>query len=102
METSITSREELLQRARELGRKEAEAFDLQLTNLETRDREQRLAKMAWKPRRTPESWDDEDASFKQLQLQGRIGELNDYVRAIENSVAWRAIQGVRRLIGRAW
>jgi len=102
METNTTSREELLRYAREQGRQEAEAFDLRLTDLERREREERLAKMAWKPHRPAASWDDEEASFKLLQLQGRVEELGDYLRAIENSVAWRAIQGVRRLFGRAW
>ncbi|MCP4659875.1 MAG: hypothetical protein GY856_31110 [bacterium] len=100
--TATTHQEELLRQARVEGRKDAEAFDLKLRNQELREREQRLAELAWKPRRPDQDWDDDEASLKAIQLEARVHELSSYLRAVENSLPWRAIQWVRRLAGRAW
>ncbi len=88
--------------ARKLGREQAESFDLRLREAETRQREERLAEAAWRPRSARQAWDDEDASLKVVQLESRLSELSAYVRAVDNSLPWRMIQTVRRMLGRGW
>lgn len=100
--TVSAHQEESLRRARELGRRDAEDFVLGLERREQQEREDRLARLAWKPGRRQEEWDDEDARLRVVQLEGRVHELNLYVQAVENSAPWRVIQWVRRLLGRAW
>jgi uncharacterized protein involved in type VI secretion and phage assembly len=101
--TTVRARqEESLRRARELGRRDAETFALRLERQEQQERETRLARLAWRPRRREEEWADGEASLRVVQLEGRIHELNSYVQAVESSTPWRVIQWVRRLFGRAW
>lgn len=100
--TATTPQEELLRQARIEGRKDAEAFDLRLRNQELREREQRLAELAWKPRRPVQDGNDDEASLRAIQLEARVHELSSYLRAVENSLPWRVIQWARRLVGRAW
>ncbi len=88
--------------ARRLGREQGESFDLRLRDIESRQREERLAEAAWRPRSAREAWDDEDASLKVVQLESRLSELSTYVRAVDESLPWRMIQSVRRMMGRAW
>ena len=92
-----------LQRAQEMGRRDAEHFVLRLEAIEQREREERLAVMAWQPRGGVEvPWNEEKSSAEVLRLEARVQELSSYQQAVENSAPWRAIQWVRRLFGRAW
>lgn len=100
--TASARQEDRLRRARERGRREAEDFVLGLERREQQERETRLARLAWKPRRRDEDWADEEAGLRVVQLEARIHELNRYVQAVESSTPWRVIQWVRRLFGRAW
>ncbi len=88
--------------ARDLGRRQAEAFDLELRQTEAREREERLTEAAWRPRPSDETRHDEVDSVRVVHLEARISELATYVRAVEDSLPWRLIQNVRRLFGRAW
>ena len=88
--------------ARDLGRRQAEAFDLELRQAEGREREERLTAAAWRPRPEGDAPGDEVDSVRVVHLEARISELATYVRAVEDSLPWRLIQGVRRLFGRAW
>ena len=88
--------------AREQGRQLAESFDRRLRELESSEREQRLARMAWKPQRSREDWEGEEDSLKVVHLEARLSELSAYVRAVDASLPWRMIQWTRRLLGRAW
>lgn len=88
--------------ARERGRQLAESFDQRLREIETAEREQRLARMAWRPRRSREAWEEEQDSLKVVHLEARLSELAAYVRAVDESLPWRLIQWGRRLLGRAW
>ncbi len=99
--TATTTGEE---EAREQGRLDAEAFDLKLRHRELREREQRLVELAWKPRSpaADQGWKDDEAAAAVARLETRIHELTHYLRAVESSRPWRAIQWLRRLVGRAW
>lgn len=88
--------------ARQLGRREAEAFDLRLRSAEAREREERLAVAAWQPGAGRGDEPSEDDSIKVVQLEARVSELTRYVKAVDDSLPWRLIQSVRRLMGRAW
>ncbi len=88
--------------ARQRGRELAESFDQHLRQLEAQEREQRLAGMAWRPQRAGEDWEEEEDSLKVVHLEARLSELSAYVRAVDESLPWRAIQWGRRLVGRAW
>jgi hypothetical protein len=92
-------REEPRHPARELGRQEGELFDLRLREQETRQRERRLTEMLWVPGGSPSSRHNE---AEIARLRGQIDELSDYHKAVEKSAAWRAIQSLRGLFGRAW
>lgn len=101
--TSPTPSEEALRRARERGREDAERFVLGLDLTERREREERLAKMAWKVRsEAGEPWASEEAAAEIARLRTRVEALAGYVRSVEGSTPWRAIQWLRRLVGRAW
>ncbi len=100
-QTKSSTREEALRQARELGRKEAELFDLRLREQEARQRERRLTEMAWVPGSPPGPTGEAD-SYEVAQLRARVDELSYYLKAVEDSGAWRAIQWVRGLFGRAW
>lgn len=102
--TTVSVRqEELLRRARELGRRDAGDFIERLERRERREREKRLAELAWRPGRRGERWhDDGDASLRTLDLQARVRDLESYLHAVENSLVWRWTQKVRRWFGRAW
>jgi len=91
-----------LARARRLGSEQAEAFDLRLRSLETKEREERLAVAAWRPRMDKQAWNEEEDSLKVVQLEAQVSELTRYVKAVEESSPWRLIQNIRRLLGRAW
>ena len=88
--------------AGQLGRQQGEAFDRSLREAEARDREERLARAAWRPRMSREAWAEEADSLKVVQLEARLSELNTYLRAIDESLPWRLIQALRRMVGRAW
>lgn len=101
--TTPTPSEESLRRARDRGREDAERFVLGLELTERRERENRLAEMAWDGRgKAGEPWASEEAAAEIASLRSRVEALAGYVRAVEGSVPWRAIQWLRRLVGRAW
>lgn len=91
-----------LELAGERGLELAEAFDLRLREREAREREARLARLAWRPRRDGDDEPGEQDSVKVAHLEARVSELNAYVRAVDESLPWRLIQWGRRLLGRAW
>ena len=88
--------------ARRLGRQQAEAFDLELRLAEAREREERLTEAAWRPRTDGGTDNDQFDSVRVVHLEARLSELAAYLRAVEDSLPWRLIQSVRRLLGRAW
>jgi hypothetical protein len=88
--------------AREAGRRDAEAFEASLRQLEGDEREQRLAVLAWQPSTTASRTMAAEDSLRVVQLEARVSELTAYVRAVNNSVPWRLVQWFRRLLGRAW
>lgn len=97
------SSEDSLRRARARGREDAERFVLGLELIERREREERLAEMAWKGRRqSSETWASEEATAEIERLRTRVEALASYVRAVERSTPWRTIQWLRRLFGRSW
>ncbi len=91
-----------LNRARKLGSEQAEAFDLRLRSVEATEREERLAVAAWRPRMDKRAWSEEEDSLKVVQLEAQVSELTGYVKAVDESLPWRLIQNIRRLLGRAW
>lgn len=100
--TTSSDSSEGIERARRVGREAAELFDRRLREVETAEREQRLATLAWRPQAG--SGDDgtgEDA-IRVVQLEARVSELTAYVKAVNESRPWRMIQWFRRLMGRSW
>lgn len=87
--------------ARTLGRNAGRYFDLHLRRAESRQRERRLSEAAWfgTDRRGGGLAAD---SYELAKLRSQVKDTGDYLQAIENSVAWRAIQWLRGLFGRAW
>lgn len=90
-----------LDEARALGRYAGMYFDLRLRRDESRQRERRLSEAAWfgTDRRGGGVAAD---SYELAKLRSQVKDLGDYQQAIENSIAWRAIQWLRGLFGRAW
>jgi hypothetical protein len=92
-----------LAEAQRLGRLEAERLDLAWRELEARQREERLGRLAW-------TIEAEDAAFAggggsiatAMRLQRDVERLAAFHQAVTKSRAWRLIQALRRLVGRAW
>jgi hypothetical protein len=90
--------------ARSLGRLEAESLDRALREREGREREDRLARLAMG---AEPAWETggglaEESSGTMWRLQQEIERLTAFHRAVVGSKAWRLIQALRRLAGRAW
>jgi hypothetical protein len=93
-----------LAEARRLGCLEAESYDLTLREREGREREERLVQLA---SGADAPWDSaapavHDSSSTVWRLQQENQRLAEFQRAVVNSRAWRLVQSLRRLFGRAW
>ena len=86
------------------GELDAEAFDLRLRELESREREDRLIRLvAERPdlAATPAA-PNGPAAAQAEQLQRQVALLAEYQRAVVQSRGWRIVQFLRSLLGRAW
>lgn len=90
--------------SRTLGRMEAERFEAALRAQESREREDRLSRLAW-------GSDDVghilaagggESSAVVRRLQQDVERLAGFHHAVLHSKAWRVIQRLRRVVGRAW
>ncbi len=90
--------------AQRCGEVEAEAFDLRLRELESREREARLAVLV--AERSDLSAAPAPAPhgdvYTLAQLQRQVEELAAFNRAVLGSRGWRFVQLLRRPFGRAW
>jgi hypothetical protein len=82
---------------RRAGVIEAEAADLRLAVKEGLEREKRLLERALRAEEALE-----DAERNDHDLRDQIELFAQYNRAVEQSLPWRAIQFLRRLVGRKW
>ena len=96
-------REELAQ-ARQLGCLKAERLDQKLRAAEQRERELRLARLAWDgladepvPGRAAEA-----CAGEVWRLRQDVARLAAFHQAVLRSRAWRLVQLLRRPFGRAW
>jgi hypothetical protein len=86
-----------------LGRMEAERFDEALRDLERREREDRLARLALGVDDGPIALAGDGLSSAVVRrLQQDVERLAGFHHAVLKSKPWRVIQGMRRLVGRAW
>lgn len=83
--------------ARRQGEAEAEVLDLTLRLKESLTRERRLLESLEEMR---EALEFVGQTERELRIQ--IERYATYHRAVERSFAWRAVQFLRRLVGRAW
>lgn len=82
---------------RRVGAIEAEAADLRLAVKESLVREKRLLERALAAEAALE-----DARRNEHDLRDQIERLAQYHHAVEKSLPWRAIQFLRKLVGRKW
>jgi hypothetical protein len=82
--------------ARERGAAIAAAFD---TTLAARERAERSALLS---RPAPPREAGGATSAEVLRLRGQVEHLTAFRTAVLGSRGWRALQGLRRLAGRAW
>lgn len=83
--------------ARRTGIAEARAADLKLRLEESLEREKRLVQRALD---AEEKLDD--ALHVEHELRESIGRYAAFHRALGRSLPWRALQTLRRLLGREW
>jgi hypothetical protein len=83
--------------ARRQGEAEAEVLDLTLRLKESQTRERRLLESVEELREALEF-----VGQTERELRVQIERYAAYHRAVERSFAWRTIQFLRRLVGRAW
>lgn len=83
--------------AARLGELEANAADLDLRLAESLARERRLV-----DRLVGADAELADMKRADFELRGRLDRYAAFHRDLQRSAAWRAIQFVRRLLGRAW
>jgi hypothetical protein len=90
--------------ARQAGRLEAEAFDEALREVERREREERLGRLAWEAAASgaAESVGHAPGADAIWRLQQDVARLAAFHRAVLRSRAWRLVQWARRPLGRAW
>jgi hypothetical protein len=90
--------------ARRLGRLEAERYDLGLRERESREREDRLVRLAAGAEMAgePVEFGATGGSSALWRLQQENERLSEFHRAVTHSKAWRLIQALRRPFGRAW
>jgi hypothetical protein len=83
--------------ARRQGEAEAEVLDLSLRLKESLTRERRLLESLEELR---EALEFVGQTERELRIQ--LERYATYHRAVEHSLAWRTVQFLRRLVGRAW
>jgi hypothetical protein len=83
--------------ARRAGVAEARAADLKLRLEESLEREKRLVERALEAEEKLG-----DALQTEHELRESMGRYAAFHRALGRSLPWRALQGVRRLLGRDW
>jgi hypothetical protein len=83
--------------ARRAGVAEARAADLKLRLEESLEREKLLVERALEAEERLG-----DALQTEHDLRESIGKYAAFHRALDRSVPWRALQGLRRLLGRDW
>ena len=83
--------------ARATGIAEARAADLKLRLEESLEREKRLVERALEAEEKLG-----DALQMEHELRESIGKYAAFHRALDRSLPWRALQGLRRLLGRDW
>jgi hypothetical protein len=83
--------------ARKLGELEAELLHLRLRLKESLARELRLVERTMTAEETLEN-----ALATEHELRQQIERYSNFHRAVEQSRAWKLVQAVRRLFGRAW
>jgi hypothetical protein len=83
--------------ARRQGEAEAEVLDLTLRLKESLTRERRLLESLEELR---EALEYTGQTERELRIQ--LERYATYHRAVEQSFAWRTVQFLRRLVGRAW
>jgi hypothetical protein len=91
--------------AERYGELEAQAFDLRLRELESREREDRLIRLvAERPDLAafPAQPVVRADAAEMEQLGRQVELLASYQRAVVNSKGWRFVQILRRPFGRAW
>ena len=96
-------REDTAAAARRRGRLAAEAFDRQLREVESRERQELLARQRQWSGLDPGPPVGGTASADTVRrLQAEVESLAAFRDAVVRSKAWQAIQMLRRLVGRAW
>lgn len=85
-----------------LGRLEAERLDLAWREAEARQREERLGRLAWSIEAEDAPFAGNGGSADVMRLQRDVERLAAFHQAVTRSKAWRLIQALRRLVGRAW
>ena len=90
--------------SRTLGRMEAQRFEAALRAQESREREDRLARLAWSSEDLGNvlSTGGGESSAVVRRLQQDVERLAGFHHAVLHSKAWRMIQRMRRVVGRAW
>jgi hypothetical protein len=95
-------------RASELGRLRAEALEHELRQAEQREREARLALLAWNADGDPPPAELEPRAAgaagagEVWRLQQEVERLAAFHHAVLSSRSWRLLQALRRPFGRAW
>jgi hypothetical protein len=86
------------------GKLEAERFDLDLREMERREREDRLTRLASGADDTVvvSGAGPRESSELFLRMQRDLEQLSAFHQAVVRSRAWKLIQAVRRPFGRAW
>jgi hypothetical protein len=82
------------------GRAAAEAFDRRLREVEASERHERLAGAGTGSKERPTT--EYQPALDVARLKTRMEELVAFRNAVQESLVWRAAQGLRRLFGRAW
>ena len=90
--------------ARLAGRREAQVVDLRLRQTESREREDRLARLvaARSDLSVAPGATSVLESVRIERLERELSEVLSYQRAILRSKGWQMVQFARRLVGRAW
>jgi hypothetical protein len=94
-----------LVQARRLGLLEGEAWDCRYREAERRDRESRLALTALRADAAghgPASVGTAASTADIARLRAQVEALSAFHTAVVRSRSWRLLQGLRRLVGRAW
>ena len=92
-----------IEQAQHSGRREAEAFETGLREVEDEQRAKRLSRLtAAHEDDAPDGRSFGSASTEIARLRRQVEILASYRAAVLGSRAWRVIQALRRPFGRAW